>query len=176
MNIVWFILAGVVFAIIYCYFLSLLLFKVGRAIVKKLKEKTMDKTKNWNFSWPVIVVGLLVVQFLVQCYLANLPDTPFNSKLFDVILLLYMVFATLVVVGKNEHDSYGKSQERSRQDAEKQRLVERINELEKAIDKLASERKPKNELKAAPGSSTSRGGSRNGNSEILRRCPSNYVA
>lgn len=176
MNIIWFILVGVVFAIIYCYFLSLLLFAVGRAMVKKLKKKTMDKTINWCFSWPAIVAGLLAAQFLVQCYLTNLPDTPSNSKLFDVILLLYMVFATLVVVGKHEHDSYGKSQERSRQDAEKQRLAERINELEEAIDKLISERKPKNELEAAPGSSTSSGGSRNGNSEILRRCPSNCVA
>ncbi|MHC4557023.1 MAG: hypothetical protein ACYTFW_06075 [Planctomycetota bacterium] len=74
----------------------------------------MDKTKNWYFSWPAIVAGLLAAQFLVQCYLKNLPDTPSNSKLFDGILLLYMVFATLVVVGKHEHDSYRKSQERSR--------------------------------------------------------------
>ena len=146
MNIVWFILVGIVFAIIYCYFLSLLLFAVGRAMVKKLKEKTMDKTKNWCFSWPAIVVGLLVAQFLVQCYLTNLPGTPSNSELFDVILLLYMVFATLVVVGKHEHDSYCKSKERSRQDAEKQRLAERINEFEEAIDKLINESKPKDEL------------------------------
>jgi hypothetical protein len=130
MNFVWFILAGVVFAIVYCYFVSLLLFAVGRTMVRRLKEKTMDKTKEWYFSWPAIVVGLLVVQLFLQCYLAKLPDTRSTSELFDGMLLLYMVFAALVVVGKRERDSYRKSQERPRQDAEKQRLVGRINEPE----------------------------------------------
>ncbi|MGD8500635.1 MAG: hypothetical protein PVJ86_08295 [Phycisphaerales bacterium] len=88
----------------------------------------MDKTKEWYFSWPAIVVGLLVVQLLVQCCLAKLPDTPSTSELFDGMLLLYMVFAALVVVGKRERESYRKSRERPRQDAEKQRLVGRINE------------------------------------------------
>jgi hypothetical protein len=128
MNVVWFILVGVVFAIVYCYFVSLFLFAVGRAVVKRLKKKTMDKTKEWYFSWPAIVVGLLVVQLLVQCCLAKLPDTPSTSELFDGMLLLYMVFAALVVVGKRERESYRKSRERPRQDAEKQRLVGRINE------------------------------------------------
>jgi glucan phosphoethanolaminetransferase (alkaline phosphatase superfamily) len=128
MNVVWFILVGVVFAIVYCYFVSLFLLAVGRAVVKRLNEKTMDKTKEWYFSWPAIVVGLLVVQLFVQCYLAKLPDTPSTSELFDGMLLLYMVFAALVVVGKRERDSYRKSQERPRHDAEKQRLVGRVDE------------------------------------------------
>jgi hypothetical protein len=83
-------------------------------MVRRRKEETMDKTKEWYFSWPAIVVGLLVVQLLVQCYLAKLPDTPSTSELFDGMLLLYMVLAALVVVGKRERDSCRKSQKRPR--------------------------------------------------------------
>jgi glucan phosphoethanolaminetransferase (alkaline phosphatase superfamily) len=128
MNVVWFILAGVVCAIVYCYFVSLFLCAVGRAAVKRLKEKTMDKTKGWYLSWPAVVVGLLAVQLFVQCYLAKLPDTPSTSELFDGMLLLYMVFAALVVVCKRERDSYHKSQKCPRQDAEKQKPLGRANE------------------------------------------------
>lgn len=112
MNIIWFIVAAGVFEIVYCYFLCRFLFAVGLAAARKLKEKAVDNTKHWYFSWPAIVTGLLTVQFAVQCCLASLPEAPSTSELYDWALLLYMILVAFVVVGKLERDSRCKSLQR----------------------------------------------------------------
>lgn len=95
----------------------------------------MNKERKWYFSWPAIVVCLLIVQFCVQCYIARLPDTSSNYKLSGGIYTLYFVFVTLVIVYKYEEDEKVKS-----------KLTYRINELEELINEM-EDKKPKDEQK-----------------------------
>ena len=96
----------------------------------------MNKQKKWYFSWPAIVVWLLIVQFCVQCYVAKLPDNSSNYKLSGGIFLLYFVFITLVIIGKYEQD-----------EKEKSKLRYRIKELEETVNQLKSNNKQKTEEK-----------------------------
>lgn len=96
-----------------------------------------DKNK-WYNSWPAIIVWLLGTQYLGQRYIQSLPDTAEIYYVWAAFYFLYVVVATSVIIRKYEQEKKIRLQERAKQDREKQKLINQINELEKTVEKLNS--------------------------------------
>lgn len=94
-----------------------------------------DKNK-WHNSWPAIIVCLLTIQLYGHIYIQRLPDAADKYYELAAYIFLYVVFATFIIIRKYELDKKNRLHQRAKQDREKQKLIKRINELEKTVEKL----------------------------------------